>query len=316
MGTDWKRFLRSVACCFVPVLGLVVGIQDYASAQSAGGSVGSMISFPLVGSFEPITTLEKFCGPILPKCGIGNTFRSEVGTGYGFANVFSAKLTRGSGDFDLRSFSALDQGPQYSEICADLRLWRFGLRGSYYYFDNKSINHRLAKLQWSGVRLGLDLDAVQHEWLTFGASVDGYLVNPRFSGSFFTTTTAFTMVNPDLTSGPARKLDGLDSIDITGGKPWTWGLYFRYMPPAILGMPVHFDAYYNLPLAGSKYTSYGAALVFRPQIYRFDLACKLGFDWSHLKFSDSATTANFGGPANWELDMEWKMFKVDFAAYF
>ncbi len=304
MGTDWKRFLRSVACCFVPVMGLVVGIQDYASAQSGGGSVGSMISFPLVGSFEPVTTLEKFCGPILPKCGIGNTFRSEMGTGYGFANVFSAKLTGGGLDLDLLSYAALDQGPSYTDIRADLRLWRFGLRGSYYYFDNKSINHRLAKLQWSGVRLGLDLDAVQHEWLTFGASLDGYLVNPSLNGSFFTTTTA------------EGKLANLDSIDLTGGKPWTWGLYFRYMPPAILGMPVHFDAYYNLPLAGSKYTSYGATLVFRPQIYRFDLACKLGFDWSHLKFSDSATITSFGGPANWELDMEWKMFKVEFAAYF
>ncbi len=316
MGTDWKRFLRSVACCFVPVMGLVVGIQDYASAQSGGGSVGSMISFPLVGSFEPVTTLEKFCGPFLPKCGISNTFRSEFGTGYGFANVFSAKLTGGSGDFDLLSYAALDQGPPYIDIRADLRLWRLGFRSYYYYFDNKSLNHRLAKLQWSGCRLGLDLDAVQHEWLTFGASVDGYLVNPSLNGSFFTTTGTQPGWLPDGTWGQLATLAGLDSIDLTGGKPWTWGLYFRYMPPAILGMPVHFDAYYNLPLAGSKYTSYGATLVFRPQIYRFDLACKLGFDWSHLKFSDSATTTSFGGPANWELDMEWKMFKVDFAAYF
>ncbi len=316
MRTDWKRFLRSVAYCLVPVLGLVVGIQNYASAQSGGGSVGSMVSFPLVGSFEPITTFEKFCGPILPKCGIGNTFRSEVGTGYGFGTIRSAKLTRGNGDFDLRSFSALDQGPQYADVRADLRLWRFGFRSYYYYFDNKSINHRLAKLMWSGARLGLDLDAVQHQWLTFGASIDWYLANPSFNGNFFTTTTAFLMLNPDGTTGLAGKLDGLDSIDITGGKPWTWGLYLRYMPPDILGMPVYFDAYYNLPLSGSKFSSYGATLVFRPQIYRFDLACKLGLDWSHLKFSNSTTTTTLATPGNWEVDMEWQVYKVELAAYF
>ncbi len=314
MRTDWKRFLRSVACCLVPVMGLVVGIQDYASAQSGGGSVGSMISFPLVGSFEPITTFEKFCGPILPKCGIGNTFRSEVGTGYGFATIRSAKLSRGNGDFDLRSFSALDQGPQYIDIRADLRLWRFGFRSYYYYFDNKSISRRFAKLSWSGARLGLDLDAIQHQCLTFGASLDWYLVNPSFNGGFFTSTGTVTGLRPDGTIGDLTTLTNFDSIDLTGSQPWTWGLYFRYMPPAILGIPVHFDAYYNLPLAGSKFTSYGGALTFRPQIYRFDLACKLGFDWSHLKFSNFVST-NLP-PANWELDMEWQMFKLDFAVYF
>ena len=313
MRTDWKRFLTS---CFVPLLGLIVGIQDYALAQSGDAALRSLISIPIIGSFEPVTTLEKFCGSLLPKCGIGNTFRSEVGTGYGFANTFSAKLTRGSGDFDLLSYSKLDQGPPYIDIRADLRLRRFGFRGSYYYFDNKSHDNTLAKLQWNGLRLGLDLDAVQHEWLTFGASLDGYLVNPRLSGRFFTSTTTITVENPDGTSVPVGILTDPDSIHLPGEKPWTWGIYLRYMPPAILGMPVHFDAYYNLPLAGSKYTSYGATLVFRPQIHRFNLACKLGFDWSHLKFANWTSTLLFTDPANWELDMEWKMFKVDFAAYF
>ena len=93
MRTDWKRFLRSVVCCFVPVMGLVVGIQEYASAQGVGSSLGPLFTVPVVASFEPVTTLEKFCGPLLPKCGIGNTFRSEVGTGYGFTSIQSAKLT-------------------------------------------------------------------------------------------------------------------------------------------------------------------------------------------------------------------------------
>ena len=138
----------------------------------------------------------------------------------------SAKLTRGSGDFDLRSLSALDQGPQYTDIRADLRLWRFGLRGSYYYFDNKSVHHRLAKLQWSGARLGLDLDAVQHEWLTFGASVDCYLVNPSFNGNFFTTTTTITQLS-GRHQRAASRLDNLNRIDLTGGEALDLGTLFQ-----------------------------------------------------------------------------------------
>ena len=93
MGTDWKRFLRSVACCFVPVMGLVVGIQEYASAQGVSGFLGSFFPVPIVGSFEPVTSFEKFCGPLLPKCDIGNTFRSEVGVGYKWASTGPALLT-------------------------------------------------------------------------------------------------------------------------------------------------------------------------------------------------------------------------------
>jgi hypothetical protein len=306
MGTDWKRFLRSVACCFVPVMGLVVGIQEYAAAQGVGGSLGSLFPIPIVGSFEPVTTLEKFCGPILPKCGIANTFRSEVGVGYKWASTGPAMLTGPDRTLDLRTLSALDQQPPYTEFLADLRLWRLGFRAAYSYFDNWSLNPKLGKVQWNGARLGLDFDALHHEWLTFGASVDYYFIDPRFNGSFFTARDA----NGNLIT--------LNHIDIVGQKPLTWGLYFRYMPPVILGIPVHFDAYYNSPVTGAKYTYYGALLSFRPQIYRFDLACKLGIEWSQVRFSQSATPTGPGNaPAgNWQLDMKWQLFKVEVAAYF
>src|SRR5271157_4664248 len=121
MGTDWKRFLRSVACCFVPVMGLVVGAQEYAAAQGLGASLGSLFPVPIVGSFEPVTTFEKFCGPLLPKCDIGNTFRSEFGVGYKWASTGPALLTGptlggGSQTFDLRTWSFLDQQAPYVEI--------------------------------------------------------------------------------------------------------------------------------------------------------------------------------------------------------
>ncbi len=47
----------------------------------------SYLPMPIIGSFEPVTTFEKFCGPLLPKCDIGNTFRSELGVGYKWASI-------------------------------------------------------------------------------------------------------------------------------------------------------------------------------------------------------------------------------------
>jgi hypothetical protein len=96
------------------------------------------------------------------------------------------------------------------------------------------------------------------------------------------------------------------------------------MPPEILGFPVHAEAFYNIPLSGSKLTSYGLNLVFRPQIYRFDLACKLGVEWANLKFCEFTQAwdpngSDFRFPSsaqNWELDMGWNFFKVELAAYF
>ena len=46
--------------------------------------------------------------------------------------------------------------------------------------------------------------------------------------------------------------------------------------------------YYKVPLKGSKLTIYGASLAFRPQIYRFDVSCKLLAEMTHLKFQNGA----------------------------
>lgn len=303
MGTDWKRFLRSVACCFVPVMGLVVGIQEYASAQGVGGSLGSFFPVPIVGSFEPVTTFEKICGPLLPKCDIGNSFRSEFGVGYRWPSMCAAKLTTTNGvgatvDYDLRGVAALDQEPPYIEFFGDLRLWRLGLRPAYVYFDNRSVNSRFGKLALNGFTLGIDVDALHHEWLTFGASIDAYFFNPQFNGRFFRNG----ITNP---VPPAP--DQTEPIIVSGDRPYTWGLYFRYMPPAILGLPTHFNAFVKAPLAGSKLLWYGFDLSFRPQIYRFDLACKLGYEQAHFTFVPSQSA---------DLKMEWQFYKLEFAAYF
>jgi len=307
-----------MACYLVAVTGMAVGIQEHASAQGVGSSLGSFFPVPIVGSFEPVTTFEKFCGPILPKCGIGNTFRSEVGVGYNFIDTCSAQLKGGGLELDLRTFAVLDQAPPNAEISADLRLWRLGFRTIYSYFDNRSHNSTLGRLEWSGVRFGVDLDALHLEWLTFGASVDYYLIDPRFNGAFFTKVASKQVTLPKGKVVQANIIDDLNRIDVVGSKPLTWGLYFRYMPPAIFGMPVHFDAYFNAPLAGSRLGSYGLLLSFRPQIYRFDLACKLGWERNMLKFSGFATPAGATAlqPGNYELDMNWERYKLEIAAYF
>src|SRR5208283_5950873 len=77
------------------------------------------------------------------------------------------------------------------------------------------------------------------------------------------------------------------TIDLIGNRPTTLGAYLRYVPPEILVFPVHVEAKYKVPLSGSKLTIYGASLAFRPQIYRFDLSCKVILEKTHLKFQDN-----------------------------
>ncbi|HTY23084.1 MAG TPA: hypothetical protein VMC85_08130 [Desulfomonilaceae bacterium] len=321
-----KRYLRFATCFLAAALISLFACHDYASAQGIGASLGSFIPVQTIGSYAPLTTLETYCGPILPKCGIANTFRSEFGVGAGLAQLQSVKLSGSlAGDIDLNGHAALDDTPPYFDIYADLRLWRFGFRGKYLLFDTKSFNHRLGKVEWNGLDLGVDLDAIQFPWLTLGACVDFYFINPRFNGRFFGRDQASGAV---ITSGQVTtNAFPPVIIDINGSRPITWGMYLRYMPPEILGFPLHVEAFYNLPLSGSKFTSYGLSLVFRPQIYRFDLACKLGVEWGNLKFSQftQASSNNdpndprspfYNTPQNWELDMGWNFYKIELAAYF
>jgi hypothetical protein len=167
-----------------------------------------------------------------------------------------------------------------------------------------------ARIDFSGLILGADFDAVQFQWLTLGASIDFYFIDPTLQGKFATN-----LLDPSGVINTA-------TIDIIGNRPTTLGAYLRYVPPEILGFPVHVEAKYKVPLSGSKLTIYGAALAFRPQIYRFDLSCKLLAEMTHLKFQNGAETVSHQlpvatlPPQTWELDMEWKYFGVEFSVYF
>ena len=269
-------------------------------AQSYGSSLSSLLA---------LSSIESIVGPIFPAKGLCSTFRSEVGTGFRAGDVVSAKLTGANqGELNLRTAAFLDEGPLRYDTYAILRFWRFGARGVYSNAETRSRRVNGAKVDFSGLILGGDFDAVQFQWMTLGTSIDFYFIDPRFQGVFATTPLGGSPNNA--------------TIDLIGDRPMTWGTYLRYVPPEILGFPVHVEARYIVPLKGSKLTIYGASLAFRPQIYRFDLSCKLLAEMTHLKFQNGAETLNHQlptatlPPQTWELDMEWKYFGVEFSVYF
>jgi hypothetical protein len=266
-------------------------------AQSYNSSLSSLLA---------LSSIESLVGPIFPAKGFYSTFRSEVGTGVRFGDVVSAKLTGASqGEFNLRRADSayLDEGPYRYDTYATFRFWRFGARGVYSNAETRSRRVNGARVDFSGLILGGDFDSVQFQWLTLGTSIDFYFIDPRFQGVF--ATHSLVVANPNNTT-----------IDLIGDRPITWGTYLRYVPPEILGFPVHVEARYIVPLKGSKLTIYGASLAFRPQIYRFDLSCKLLAEMTHLKFQNGAETVPPLLQQTWELDMEWKYFGIEFAAYF
>lgn len=257
------------------------------------------------GSLFPLNTLEKYLGPIIPKCGITSSFRSEVGAGIATAVLQGAKITGSSGaTFDLVRYADIDKDPQRLDIYANMRIWRFGIHADYWNFDTRSKHRNLGKLDLTGLILGGDVDLVQLEWLAVGARADFYLFDPRFQGAL---------------RNPFTKQTEVESLNIKGDRPITVGPYLRYVPPEILGWPLHLEAYLRLPIKGTSLTSFGGALVFRPQIYRFDIAARLYFEDTWLKFTSGAIdfpTTTAIAPQDWKLNAEWHLWGIDFAVYF
>jgi len=257
-----------------------------------------------LGSYGPLGGLERFIGPLLPANGIGNTFRSELGAGGSAGEVMGAKLIGRAGEVSLNR-ALLDEAPMRFDAYATLRLWRLGFRAAYNNFTTHAKHVNLAKIDFSGLTLGGDVDVIQFPWASLGASVDFYLYDPTFQGPVFNL-------------GPT----GNDvTLEVIGRKPSTVGGYFRYIPPEILGFPVHVELWGKAPLGGAKLTSYGGALVFRPQIYRFDVAVKLRAEKTYLKFSDdrggyAPWPGSFVPRQQWEIDMEWNLYGADVCVYF
>jgi hypothetical protein len=320
-------------------------------AQSYSSSLSSLLA---------LSSLESIVGPVFPANGLYATFRSEVGTGVRLGDVVSAKLTGANqGELNLRSAGFLDESPHRYDVYANLRFWRFGARGVYSNAETRTRGVNGGHIDFSGLILGGDFDSVQFQWLTLGTSIDFYFIDPTIQGAFVTVPPSLPGPSTiGTTTTTQANVINSATIDIKGDRPITWGTYLRYVPPEILGFPVHVEARYIVPLKGSKLTIYGASLAFRPQIYRFDLSCKLIAEKTHLKFQNDAQVQLFNmrattettatphnivaippfDPAvtviqynattlyptsalttprqNWELDMEWKYFGVEFSVYF
>jgi hypothetical protein len=190
----------------------------------------------------------------------------------------------------------LDKWPASYDAFTTLRFWRLGLRMGYSHFENRSKKVHGGKIINNGFRLGGAFDAVQLKWMTIGAALDHYFYEPLLKGAVETTA------------------DNEDYFELRADSPTTAGPYIRYVPPEIIGVPVHMEAFYFFPVSETKFTNYGAALVFRPQIYRFDASIKALWERRHLSFTASQSPANPGD--QWGLKCEWGMFGLEFAMYF
>lgn len=259
-------------------------------------------------SLLPVKTIESVCGPILPCGGIGgicNTFRSEFGSGAVIGRVGRSWLSNSDGTYyNLESAAYLDPTPLVYDIYGHLRLWRFGVRGSYAFFENRSRKYDFARIDLTGFSLRGQFDLIQLNWLWLGPMADVYFQDPVFQGTFYT-------------NGPQNP--NTRNLLVKGERPISLGAYMRFMPPDILGIPVHFEAWAKTPYKGAKLTAYGASLVFRPQMYRFDLAARLYRERTMLKFgheNNAYYEQNWPGDQKWQVDMEWDFTGIEMAVYF
>jgi hypothetical protein len=286
------RFRVKASSAFIILIVIAcVAMHCPANAQNWGSNVFGF------GAFESIF------GPIIPPGGLGASFRSEISVGLGTAVLDKAMLESASipgGKIDLvakDNSNELDTHPMRYDVRANVRFWRFGARGAYSNFESRGID----RFDFSGMILGGDFDVVQFQCFALGACADFYFIDPTFTG-------------------PVKTNNGVpivDQVAFKGDRPVTVGGYVRYVPPEILGFPVHFEGYVKAPYKKNvNLTSLTASLVFRPQVYRFDAFAKVTFEKNYMKFGNIAEVQTPGVPQNWELNMNWKLFSLDLGVYF
>ncbi|MHB8204201.1 MAG: hypothetical protein ACYDHG_10945 [Desulfomonilaceae bacterium] len=278
-----------------------------------------------LGSIVPFKSLQTFFGPLFPATCIGDTFRSEFGmalstplfdritlTGKDINNPVSLNLLNNAATMPPGGAAqgwdpsvitqSLDGGPVVYDFFGKLRVWRFAGKVDYSIFEARSRREDGSGFFFDSVILTGDVDIIQGPWLTAGGRFQFYLNQPYFK---------FNLGIPF--SGLANGgFDHFDKIYFSADAPWTIGAYIRYVPPEILGFPVHFDAYADFPLKGSPLKTYGVAFVFRPQVYRFDRFTRLKLERTTFTISGDVSSTN----SSWSLDMLWNLYGAEFGIYF
>jgi hypothetical protein len=177
------------------------------------------------------------------------------------------------------------------DFFAKFRAWRFAAKADYQIFEARSRRADRGGFFFNSVILSGDVDIIQGPWFAAGVRAKSFLSNPYFK---------FNQLAPAV------------NVDFEASAPWTIGPYFRYVPPEIIGIPVHFEGWIDFPLKGSSYTSYAGALVFRPQIYRFDLFTRLKFERTTFIVSGADSATN----TPWDLNLVWNLYGAEFGIYF
>ncbi len=273
-------------------IGVALGpISGPACAQSVADTFLAALPVSLGG-------LEQYIGPLLPTESIGNTFRSETGLAIIGAYPRYAML-RGKDvrELDLRDAMPMDGYPLRHDLYTNLRIWRLGLKAIYSDFDALNKQRNRGSFDFSGLTVGCDVDLVYQPWFQAGVGAEYHFYEPSLNTSIWNV--------PE-----SQRFD----INIQGKRPITAGAYARYIPPEILGFPVHGEAYFKFPVQGTKITSLGGALVFRPQIYRFDLGARLSLERTWLSFNGECPVANSAD--DWRLDTEWDFYGIQWLIYF
>ncbi|MGC8657701.1 MAG: hypothetical protein ACP5U1_01380 [Desulfomonilaceae bacterium] len=282
-----------------------------------------------LGSIVPFKSLQTFFGPLFPPIGLGNTFRSEFGMGMATPMFDRIKLTGtdatnnapvslnllnnnattppdlgDAGWEPIIMTQSLDGGPVVYDFFAKFRAWRFAGKVGYMIFDARSRRADGSGFFFDTVTLTGDADLIQGPWLTAGVRTIWYLNQPYFKFNFLNYAINSTQTNQ------------IRQLYFNANPPATIGVYLRYIPPEILGFPMHFDAYADFPLKGSPLQTYGVALVFRPQVYRFDLFTRLKMERSTFNINADVPSPITNSSTSWSLDMLWNLYGAEFGIYF